>query len=109
VQVSGKHIHTDTAAMADYAARSGRLADSVRGLAGSHLAQHRSVPANCFGDVGAEAGVHSALSDHISGLHDAVHATAGSVDDLGRAVHVAGVDYTLDEQDKASIFQRLQG
>jgi hypothetical protein len=108
--VSGKHhISTDTAAMADYAVRSGRLADSVRDVAGKHLAQHRSVPADCFGDIGREVGAHSALSAHISGLHDAVQQTAGSVDDLGRAVSVAGNDYVTDDQDKASIFQRLQG
>jgi hypothetical protein len=108
--VTGRqHLNTDPAALAAYAARTGDLADQVRQVAARHLAGNRSVPADCFGDLGREAGVHTALSAHISDLHDTVHGVAGTVDGLGRAVGVAGDDYTADEQDKADIFRRLQG
>jgi hypothetical protein len=55
------------------------------------------VPADMFGDVGRESGVHTALSAHLSQLHDHVRSTASTVADLGTKVGVAHDDYMVDE------------
>jgi hypothetical protein len=102
-----QHFQVDPAALTGYSARMAALAADVRDVATTRLAGNRSVPADAFGDVGREAGVHSALSAHISQLHDHVHATATTVADLGTKVGVAHDDYAFDEQDKAERFHGL--
>lgn len=104
-----QHFQVDPAALTGYSARMAALAADVRDVATTRLAGNRSVPADSFGDVGREAGVHSALSAHISQLHDHVHATATTVADLGTKVGVAHNDYAFDEQDKADRFHGLLG
>lgn len=103
--MASQQFHVDTAALSGYSSRMASLASDVHQVAATRLAGNRSVPADAFGDVGRELGVHTALSDHISQLHDHVHATARSVADLGTKVGVARTDYTLDEQDKADRFR----
>lgn len=103
-----QQFQVDPAALADYSARMTSLAADVRQVAVSRLAGNRAVPADAFGDVGREAGVHTALSAHISQLHDHVHATADTVADLGAKVGVAHADYRYDEQDKADRFRGLR-
>ena len=100
-----QEFHVETAALAGYSTRMAALASDVHQVAATRLAGNRSVPADAFGDVGREAGVHTALSAHISQLHDHVHATADTVADLGAKVGVARDDYTVDEQDKAERFR----
>jgi hypothetical protein len=104
-----QRIYADKAALAEYSSRAGSLADDVRGTAAATLANNRSIPEDCFGDVGREVGVHSALSSHISDLHDHVQRTASAVDGLGSAVTTARTDYEYDEQDKADRFKGLEG
>jgi hypothetical protein len=105
--VAGGRFQVDPTALTGYAARMATLATDVHQVAAARLAGNRSVPADTFGDVGREAGVHSALSAHISRLHDHVHATAATVADLGTKVGVAHDDYAFDEQDKAEGFRGL--
>jgi hypothetical protein len=102
-----ERFQVDPAALTDYAARMATLAHDVHAVAASHLAGNRSVPADAFGDLGREVGVHTALSAHISQLHDHVRATGTTVADLGTAVSVAHNDYAFDEQDKADRFRGL--
>jgi len=106
VGMAGKQqFQVDPAALSGYSSRMAALAQDVHQVAASHLAGNRSVPADAFGDVGQEAGVHTALSAHISQLHDHVRATATTVSDLGGKVSVAHNDYAFDEQDKADRFR----
>ena len=105
--MASQEFHVDPAALSGYSARMASLASDVRQVAATRLAGNRSVPADAFGDVGRELGVHTALSNHISQLHDHVHATAGTVADLGTKVGVARDDYSLDEQDKAERFRGI--
>jgi hypothetical protein len=100
-----QRFQVDPAALSGYSSRMAALAQDVHQVAASHLAGNRSVPADAFGDVGQEAGVHTALSAHISQLHDHVRATATTVSDLGGKVSVAHNDYAFDEQDKADRFR----
>jgi hypothetical protein len=105
VAVARQEFHVETAALSGYSTRMAALASDVHQVAATRLAGNRSVPADAFGDVGREAGVHTALSAHISQLHDHVHAAANTVAELGTKVGVAGADYTFDEQDKADRFR----
>lgn len=107
--MSGKqHIHADRAALAQYTSTVTSLADDVRSVAAAKLANNRSIPEDCFGDIGREVGVHSVLSGHISDLHDHVQRAAAGVHGLGRAVDVARTDYEIDEQDKVTRFRGLE-
>jgi uncharacterized protein YukE len=103
--MAGMQFQVDPAALSGYASRMATLAQDVHQVAASHLAGNRAVPADAFGDVGREAGVHAALSAHISQLHDHVHATATTVSDLGDKVSMAHNDYAFNEQDKADRFR----
>ncbi|HEX9334970.1 MAG TPA: type VII secretion target [Pseudonocardiaceae bacterium] len=102
-----QRFEVDPAALSEYSARMATLAADVRQVAATHLAGNRSVPADAFGDVGREAGVHTALAAAINQLHDHVHATATTVADLGTKVGVAHNDYAFDEQDKAERFRGM--
>jgi hypothetical protein len=104
--MAGKQqFQVDQAALSGYSSRMATLAQDVHQVAANHLAGNCSVPADAFGDVGSEAGVHTALSAHISELHDHVRATATTVSDLGGKVSVAHKDYAFNEQDKADRFR----
>ena len=104
--MAGKQqFQVDPAALSGYSSRMAALAQDVHQVAASHLAGNRAVPADAFGDVGREAGLHTALSAHISQLHDHVRATATTVSDLGGKVSVAHNDYAFNEQDKADRFR----
>jgi hypothetical protein len=104
--MAGKQqFQVDQAALSGYSSRMATLAQDVHQVAANHLAGNRSVPADAFGDVGREAGVHTALSAHITQLHDHVRATATTVSDLGGRVSVAHNDYAVNEQDSADRFR----
>jgi hypothetical protein len=104
--MAGKQqFQVDPAALSGYSSRMATLAQDVHQIAANHLAGNCAVPPDAFGDVGREAGVHTALSAHISQLHDHVRATATTVSDLGGRVSVAHNDYAFNEQDKADRFR----
>jgi hypothetical protein len=100
-----RQFQVDPTALSGYSSRMATLAQDVHQIAANHLAGNCSVPADAFGDVGREAGVHTALSAHISRLHDHVRATATTVSDLGGRVSVAHNDYAFNEQDEADRFR----
>jgi len=90
-----------------YVSKNGQLADDVRGVATGKLAGLRSLPADLFGDLGQESGLHGHLGSQIGELHDHVHATAEAMHGLGRSVHDAHNDYVQNDQDHQDIFTRL--
>lgn len=101
------HIDVHLPALEAYADKNRRLADDVRGVALGKLAGLRSLPADMFGDLGHESGLHGHLGSQIGDLHDHVHSTADAIHHLGGSVRDAYTDYVLNDQDQQHIFNRL--
>ena len=94
--------------LADYVSRNGTLSEDIGGAGEQHLAGHLSLSGTMFGDLGHESGLHDAVGDHITRMHDHVHRLAGSVRDLGHAVHGAKGDYEANEDLYADSYRRIR-
>ena len=97
-------LHTSD--LADYTGKNARLAGDVRGAANDHLG-NVSLPADLFGDLGHETPLHATVAHHLGQMHKHTHSVAGSVHDLGHAVHGAKNDYEADQDLHAGGFKRL--
>ena len=106
--MSHDRISVNTADLADYVSRNGTLSDDITGARDRRLAGHLSLSGTMFGDLGQESGLHDAVGDHITRMHDHVHRLAGSVRDLGHAVHGAKGDYEANEDLYADNFRRVR-
>jgi hypothetical protein len=106
--LSRDRISADTADLSDYVSRNGTLSDDIGGASDKHLSGHLSLSGTMFGDLGHESGLHGAVGDHITRMHGHVRRLAGSVRDLGHAVHGAKGDYEADEDLHADAFRRVR-
>ena len=100
-------ISADMSDLADYVGRNGRLSDDIGSAGQQHLGDHLALPATLFGDLGHESGLHHAVGEHITRMHDHVHRLAGSVRSLGHAVDGAKGDYEADEEHRAHTYRRI--
>jgi hypothetical protein len=107
--VSNDRISVHTSDLAEYVGRNSRLSDDVGGATEQHLGGHLSISGNMFGDLGHESGLHNTVGDHINRMHGHVHKLAGSVRDLGHAVHGAKGDYEANEDLYASNYGKIMG
>jgi hypothetical protein len=107
--MSRDQISVHMSDLTEYVHRNGILSEDISGAASHHLAGHVAIPDTVFGDLGQESGLHGAVHDHIGRMHDHVHRVAGSVRDLGAAVHGAQGDYVANEDHHADTYRRILG
>ena len=105
--MSHDRISVRTADLTEYVSRNGTLSDDISGATRQHLAQHQTISGTMFGDLGHETGLHNTVHDHLTRMQHHVHRLAGSVRDLGHAVHGAKGDYEANEDLHANTYRRI--
>ncbi|HEY8373049.1 MAG TPA: hypothetical protein VIL00_09930 [Pseudonocardiaceae bacterium] len=95
-------FRVDEEALASYAHQAPGLAQELSQVGGDALSSAVSVPADCFGRLGQEIGLHAAFHQAAQATVDAVTAAADGLGGLGRAVADSLAGYQRQDADTAA-------
>ncbi|MCP2165480.1 type VII secretion target [Goodfellowiella coeruleoviolacea] len=102
--MTAKGFSVDPAALSAYASKTGQLAEDVNEVGSSGLSGVQSVPADCLGDVGQEAGFSAALAELGTTLARTIADVATATEGLASAVGKAAQDYQVQDAGTAQGF-----